>query len=265
MAKKQDLTRLISLLAAPMTALSLLAPAMGQSVLQPELAAVDYNPPNRGAPSQTRNALSRAGLCGDLTAVQPTQTNWGETLAARPTFGIYVNAPATKLKFELKDESSGEILHQAIFEQITGPGISLYTLPDTVPALEINRPYRWQVSLECEQFSTIQARQRGTKTSDGMIVRRAPDEALQTALASTSDNEKPSLLAANGLWYDTVHALLTWRLTFPETETWTPQWQGLLAHPMVQLDNLMEAAPIDCCLAADCPNTHGEPDESTLL
>ncbi|MFG6096284.1 DUF928 domain-containing protein [Leptothoe sp. ISB3NOV94-8A] len=265
MAKQQYSTRLISLFAAPVAALSLFTPAMGQSALQPELTAVNYNPPNRGAPSHTRNALSRAGLCGDLTAVQPTQTNWGETLAARPTFGIYVNAPATHLTFELKDESSGEILHQANFEQIAGPGISLYTLPDTAPALEVNRPYRWQVSLECEQFSTVQVPQRGMRTSDGMIVRRAPGDELQTALAATSNNEKPSLLAANGLWYDTVDALLTWRLTFPETDTWTAQWQSLLTHPMVQLDHLMEATPIDCCLAADCPHTDTELDLSTSL
>ena len=252
MAKQLYSARLLSLLAASIASLSLLTPAMSQSALQPQLSAVNYNPPNRGAPSRTRNALSRAGLCGDLTAIQPSQTNWGETLAARPTFAIYVSEPATDLTFELKDESSGEIVYQTLFDQISGPGISLYTLPDTAPALEVDRSYRWQVSLECEQFSTLRVPQRGTKLSDGVIVRRASDE-LQIALANTTDSEKPSLLAANGLWYDTVYTLLTWRLTFPETETWTEQWQGLLTHPMVQLDHLLDAAPIDCCLAADCP------------
>ena len=259
MARLLHPTHLISLFAAPIAVLSLFTPAMGQSAgqptLQPGLASVQYDPPNRGAPSETRNALSRAGLCGNLTAIQPTQTNWGETLREHPTFAIYVDAPATNVTFQLEDKMTGETLHQTIFDQVTGPGISLYTLPKTAPALETNRQYRWQVSLDCEQFSTPQIPQRGTRASDGTIVRRPLSDEIQTALATTADNEKPAWFAANGLWYDTVQALLTWQLTYPDTETWVDQWQGLLAHPMVQLDELMEATPIDCCLTADCPTS----------
>ncbi|MEM8612695.1 MAG: DUF928 domain-containing protein [Cyanobacteria bacterium P01_H01_bin.105] len=266
MARLLYITRLLSMFAVPIAALSLFTPAMGQSALQPELAAVQYNPPNRGAPSETRNALSRAGLCGNLTAIQPSQTNWGETIRERPTFAIYVDESAKNLTFELEDKMTGETLHNVIFDQVTGPGISLYTLPDTAPALEIDHQYRWQVSLECEQFSTPQTPQRGTKASDGTIVRRTLSNELQTALATTADNEKPALLAANGLWYDTVQTLLAWQLTYPDTETWVEQWQGLLKHPMVQLHDLLESAPVDCCLAANCPTASADmPDTERLV
>lgn len=211
-------------------------------------AAIQYNPPNRGAPSETRNAASRTGRCGDLTAVQPTQTNWGETLRAYPTFGIYVSAPATNLTFELKDERSKEILHRVSFAQIEGPGISLYTLPDTVPALATNRLYRWQVSLDCTQFNTAHVQHTGTKTSDGVILRRAVSDELQTVLDNAASDEKVSLLATNGLWYDTVHTLLMEQFNQSGPETWVAQWQSLVSHPTVQLDTLMDATLLDCCL-----------------
>lgn len=213
--------------------------------------ALQYNPPNRGAPSSTWNAGSR-GSCIDLTAVQPTQTNWGETLMARPTFGLYVSKPATNLTFELRDEQSQEILHRATFDQVAGPGISLYTLPDTVPALEPNQYYRWQVSLDCAQFNTDEIKYTGGKESGGMIVRRVASDELQTRLETTADDEKPALFATNGLWYDTVYALLMQQSHPSEPEQWTDAWQDLLAHPMVQLNNLMEATLVECCLAVDC-------------
>lgn len=234
-----------ALLISPISALSLGLPSL----------ALQYNPPNRGAPGYTRNAGSRTGPCGDLTAVQPTQTNWGETLVERPTFGIYVAEPTTDLTFELKDERSQEILHRATFDHVAGPGISLYTLPDTAPALEPNQFYRWQVSLECEQFNSEHIQYTGSKTAGGMIVRRLASDPLPTTLATATADEKPALLASHGLWYDAVHALLLQSLEHPETETWTDAWQTLIAHPMVQLNHLTEAVPIDCCLAAACPET----------
>ncbi|MBE9065662.1 DUF928 domain-containing protein [Leptolyngbya cf. ectocarpi LEGE 11479] len=216
--------------------------------------ALQYNPPNRGAPSNTWNAGSRGG-CIDLTAVQPTQTNWGETLMAHPTFGIYVSEPATNLTFELRDERSKEILHRVTFDQIDGPGISLYTLPDTAPALEPDQYYRWRVSLDCAQFNTDKIQYTGGKESGGMIVRRALSDELQTHLETMADAEKPALFATQGLWYDMVHTLLMQPSHQAETEQWTDSWQSLLAHPMVQLHNLMEATLVDCCLAVDCPES----------
>ncbi|MGD1855561.1 MAG: DUF928 domain-containing protein [Leptolyngbyaceae cyanobacterium] len=209
--------------------------------------ALQYNPPNRGAPSNTWNAGSRSGACGDLTAVQPTQTNWGETLRARPSFGIYVSEPATKLTFELRDERSQDLIHRVTFDQISGPGISFYTLPDTAPPLEPDQYYRWQVSLECAQFSTDNVQYTGDRQSGGMVVRRTVSDELHTQLQATTSDQIPERLAANGLWYDAVHTLLL------QSEDQTDAWQRLLAHPMVQLNDLMEATLIDCCLAADCP------------
>ncbi|MEM6255230.1 MAG: DUF928 domain-containing protein [Cyanobacteria bacterium P01_D01_bin.156] len=221
--------------------------AMGTVLSLPGLA-LQYNPPNRGAPSSTWDAGSRTGPCGNLTAVQPTQTNWGETLQARPSFGIYVSDPVTNLTFELRDERSQQILHQVTFEQVDGPGISFYTLPETAPALQVNQYYRWQISLECEQFSTANITYTGSRQADGIIFRRRASDELQTALADTPDAEKPDLLATNGLWYDMVHSLLLQQ----QSEQWTEAWQTVLAHPMVQLNNLMEATLVDCCLSVDC-------------
>lgn len=222
--------------------------------------ALQYNPPNRGAPGSTWNAGSRTGPCGDLTAVQPTQTNWGETLEERPTFGIYVSEPAADVTFELRDERSQEIIHTATFEQMDGPGISLYTLPDSAPALTAGQYYRWQVSLDCAQFNTAIIQYTGTREDGGIIMRQAISEELQTQLATVTDADKPALLASHGLWYDMVHALMVQRMEKTDRETrtteWSNGWQTLVTHPMVQLTNLMDAVPIDCCLTADCPRSN---------
>lgn len=212
--------------------------------------ALKYNPPNRGAPANTRDAGSRnGGTCGNLTAVQPSQTNWGETLMGHPTFGIYVSEPVTNLMFELRDERSQAILHTATFAQVNGPGISLYTLPDSAPALEPNHYYRWRVSLECEQFNTAHIQYTDTREAGGMIMRRVASDELQANLATTTDTDTPALLAANGLWYDMIQALLTKQSA--DTEQWTDAWQTLLVHPMVNLNNLMEATLIECCLVSE--------------
>ncbi len=253
-----------ALFISPLTVLGMGQPGLTQALAQSQLlVALQYNPPNRGAPGSTWNAGSRTGPCGDLTAVQPTKTNWGETLKSHPTFGIYVAEPATNLIFELRNERSQEIVHSVTFAQVTGPGISLYTLPDSVPALEPNQYYRWQVSLDCEQFNTANIQYDGDKQVGGMVMRQLANDELQAQLATVPDTDKPALLAAHGLWYDMVHVLMVQHLeqstTETETvepwmETWKNNWQAIVSHPMVQLTNLMDAVPIDCCLAADCPS-----------
>ncbi|MEO1399855.1 MAG: DUF928 domain-containing protein [Cyanobacteria bacterium J06635_1] len=227
------------------------------------LVALRYNPPNRGAPSLTRNAGSRTGLCSDMTALQPTQTNWGETLDARPTFGIYVAEPVSSLTFELKDILSNEIVHRTTFETINGPGISLYQLPDTAASLEPDRLYRWQISLDCELTGK-------TDKADGVIMRRVASDELQAALDATPESDMPTLLAEHGLWYDAVKTLLRQRLNQSENETLAADWQQLMQHPVVQLDNLLEAEPIECCLAhvpsppsADTSTSADTPDTPT--
>ncbi|MEO0867461.1 MAG: DUF928 domain-containing protein [Cyanobacteria bacterium J06642_11] len=227
--------------------------------------ALQYNPPNRGAPSRTWDAGSRTGACGNLTAVQPTQTNWGETLQERPTFGIYVSEPAQNITFELRQERTQEIVHQATFAQVDGPGISLYTLPETAPALAANQPYRWQISVECAQFSTDNIEYTDSRQADGIIFRRVASDELTANLVATPETEHPALLAANGLWYDTIHALLLQQAVEPaEPDAWTQAWQTLLLHPMVQLNKLMDATLVECCLSEDatlsavpqpCPTT----------
>lgn len=215
--------------------------------------ALEYNPPNRGAPPNTRDAGRREGFCGDLTAVQPAGTNWGATLLERPTFGLYVAEPAKNLTFTLKDESSDEVLYTAELGDLEGPGISLYTLPDDAPALELDQWYRWEVSLECEQFETELTPNQSIKQVGGVIVRQADDE-LQTALANTTAAERPNLLAINGIWYDAVHTLMVQWMQQPDSETWQNAWQTLIEHPAVLLlEDLQDTMPIISCQIADVP------------
>ncbi len=225
------------------------------TVLSSELQvlALEYNPPNRGAPPNTRDAGNREPFCGNLTAIQPSKTNWGATLLERPTFGLYASVPVRDLTFTLKYEGSDESLYTTTLGDLTEPGISLYTLPDDAPALEIDQWYRWEVSLECGQFDTENIRNQSIKRVGGVIVRQAVDNELQAALTDAAADEKPNLLAMNGIWYDSVRALMLQWMQQPDSETWREAWQTLIKHPTVLLqeDYLQNAMPTASCRVSD--------------
>ncbi len=201
------------------------------------LSLSPYNPPNRGAPGRTRDAGSRS--CG-LVALVPTQTHWGETLEPHPTFWFYVANPAERMVFELRDEMTGESVFTTEFAALAGPGIGSFALPKTAPALESDRLYRWQLTLDCPHTDS-------DPTVNSIVVRRQADPELAAKLQTALPTERVDLLATHGLWYDTLTDLAQLRTSDPQNPEYAEAWADLLQHPIVGLDDMVEIPLIPCC------------------
>lgn len=207
--------------------------------------SVPYNPPNRGAPGESSTADAGSRGCG-LVALEPAQTHWGETLQAQPSFWLYATGPGT-VELVLSEESTNTVIYRGSFAATHGAGIGQYSLADTAAVLEVDQIYRWQFSLDCPG--------NPDPVVTGIVVRRAAPEALQSALESASPREQIDLLAASGLWYDTLTTLATLRQANPNSPELATAWVDLLSHDAVGLDQRLgtafepvATAPlIDCC------------------
>jgi len=199
-------------------------------------ASIPFNPPNRGAPGQTRDAGTRP-LCQtpDLpfTAIAP-YVNWGETTSQRPTFWLYIPYAAGDVEFFLRNEQTQEELFRYTFRVQEAAGIHPFTLPPEMPELEPDKVYGWQLDFVCNPESRIKFR------TTGVIVRRLPSEELAAAIASASPREQAILYAEAGLWYDALATIATLRHQFPENSQYAEDWASLLTHPIVELDDLLD-------------------------
>lgn len=206
-----------------------------------ENSGLSFNPPNRGAPgssSTIRDAGSRG--CGIVT-LEPTQTHWGETLQPQPTFWVYLTEAGRTLQLSLTPEGGEDVLYTATYANIPAVGISRLAVPDAVPELEPDVPYRWTLSVDCPDESG------DDPFTTGIVVRRSPTAELTQQLASADPEERMTLLASHGFWYDTLTAIGDRRRQIPESEAAFLAWTSLLEHELVQLDDVVDRPLTDCC------------------
>jgi hypothetical protein len=200
-------------------------------------ASIPFNPPNRGAPGQTRDAGSRP-LCATpelpFTAIAPL-VNWGETIAQRPTFWLYLPYAAGDVEFFLRDEQTQEEVFRHTFAVRDAGGIHPFTLPPSTPHLEPDKLYNWQMDFVCNP-------ETGTKfRATGMIVRREPSDELVAAIATATPREQAILYAEAGLWYDALAKVAALHHQFPDDSQFAADWASLLTHPIVELGDLVDA------------------------
>ena len=215
----------------------------------------NFQPPDRGAPGTRADAGSRGGCSHSpnqsqkLTALIPT-TNWGETIAAHPTFWLYIPTRPTTVEFLLTDEDSDKVVYEGKFPVTQGPGIVSFPLPETAPPLEEGKAYRWIFTFSCppEQMSTsTNSNIPVPPTVSGVIARIAPSAELSQQLKNASLNEKLALYAENGLWYETLTELAQLRRTQPQNPQVAAQWMYLLQHEAVKLNNISQEPILSCC------------------
>lgn len=202
----------------------------------------NYEPPNRGAPGETSDLGSRP-LCkkaaNPFTAISPS-TNWGETIAPRPTFWLYLPYQASSVRLILRDEPTQEEIYRTTFTVSAGDGVARFQLPETAPPLEIDRLYNWQFDFICD------AENRSRFRVSGLVVRRAVPEDLQAQLNRATPQERVALLAERGFWYDTLTALADLRLVGPNLSL-DEGWRSLLGHSAIGLEDLTEKPLLACC------------------
>lgn len=143
---------------------------------------------------------------------------FGTTLAARPTFFVYVptikpEAGVTpQMQFVLRTADNRQI-YTTTFSKIPNPGIISFTLPATAnsPSLELGKTYRWTVTLICNPNDEDRSR---NKLTAGSIQRIAPPSQMVRDLAqAASPQDKVAVYAKYGIWYDALGEIANLRRT----------------------------------------------------
>jgi hypothetical protein len=119
-----------------------------------------------------------------------------------------------------------------------------FSLPETAPPLEVNRAYRWQVYFNCDpniepSFTEVQ----------GIVKRVAADKTLQTSLTSANSiKERIAIYAQQGLWQETITALIEFRQNNPNNPELDEYWSNLLSSPHVKLEDFISEPLANCCI-----------------
>lgn len=205
-----------------------------QSPPQPKQESPDfsgYGRPGRRAGGGSRSPCSP--IKPPLTALMPV-TNWGKTVAERPTFWFYVpyspqEAPAGE--FVLQEEKGNDV-YRIPFTLPKTPGFVSFSTPPKEAPLETNKSYRWYFKLYCEsqKLST-------PVFVEGWVQRVEPTPQLENQWRSAKAREYV-VYAANGIWYDAVASLAQLRLTNPLNARLNDDWANLLSSRGVGLERL---------------------------
>jgi hypothetical protein len=144
-------------------------------------------------------------LCGSQDAITPLvpQSNISRTIAARPTLFVSLPQPSVRTVTMRLESESGEILYfgQMAIDRIA-PQIARVKLPETAPALETGKRYKWSSAFTC-----------GARLDPNDPIFSGWIERVSSPAALSQQQAKPSLALvaayeANGLWLDALTALV---------------------------------------------------------
>lgn len=157
-----------------------------------------------------------------LMALVPI-TNYGLTLAERPTFWVYLpKTSAKQVVLSLREEGTRH--HSQTFLPITGePGAIGIKLSDNSPPLEVNKNYQWAVVLVCGE------KPGPNDPAIASWVRRiAAPEPHNSNLYQKTALEQAYWYGKQGIWYDAVTALAQERRSQPANKALAGIWANFL-------------------------------------
>ncbi len=200
-------------------------------------------PPHRGTPRTDEGTGSR-GDCLHKPSLPPLTSLVGTkqlklTTSSHPTFWVYVPYTQAEAPYGEFSLQTGEREIYRTQLQLPGkPGIVGVSLPSTVPPLEVGKPYRWYVDINCAAAES--AADFSTPASlTGMVERIDFPANLNQELETTS---KPLKRIANyaehGIWYDALTELVQLCLQQPENNTLKQTWHKLLSDRHVDLEDI---------------------------
>jgi hypothetical protein len=181
----------------------------------------------------------------ELTALVPLQKQLkdqsileivgGVTTSERPTFWFNVpytnDSPNLNAEFILKDSTDNDIYRAAIALP-SKPSVISVPLPSTV-GLEIGKTYRWYLKVHCSQQQTAKV----PIYVSGDIKRVNLDFDVEQQLkAAKNSQQKATIYAANGIWFDSITELAQILLANPNDRSVIDDWHSLLQS--VGLDNI---------------------------
>lgn len=220
----------------------------------------NYTPPsNLGRPGGREGGGSRGPCIGETSnliqnpiALVPGN-GFGTTLAARPTFFVYVptikSGVKPQMQFVLRT-TENRVVYRTTFSTIPNPGIVSFSLPDRVnsPTLEMGKTYNWTFTLVCNPNDDDRS---GNKLAAGSVQRIAPPSQMASELArTTSPQDKVAVYARYGIWYDALGAIATLRRT-SDNPSLQNDWLALLSS--VELQKIANQPLIQPLLAFETP------------
>lgn len=209
-------------------------------------------PPDRGAPrsGRARGGASR-GECSatrlPLVTLVPANPSIpdhagsvGLTASPHPTFWFYLPLPLSlenSAEFLLLDENGHYLYNTTISNSQGHSGVIKVAVPDTTPALAVNKTYIWIFQVNCGVGNPI--------STWGEIERVELDQSITTQLQQASTREQAELYATNGIWYEAITLLAELRLANPNDATLTTDWESLLES--AGLADVAEQPLLSCC------------------
>ncbi|WP_017718159.1 DUF928 domain-containing protein [Kamptonema formosum] len=182
----------------------------------------EFEPPSDAAPVSTVGAGTRSEELSQLIPLIP-ENKIGRTVAARPTFFVYVPATSSKeVFFSLQDENRN-VQYQTTLKMSGQGGIVRVTLPADAPELEIGKNYMWFFAT-INEGDILRPDSRGVS---GWVKRvEAPTSSAQNS--SLTPVALATLYAESGIWYDTVAVLGAAKQAQPGDATLAAEWKELL-------------------------------------
>jgi Domain of Unknown Function (DUF928) len=192
-------------------------------------------PVDIGEPGQRAGAGSRR-TCGEqtaqfgkgLTALVPlsqagnstgnstgnSEVVFGITSIDRPTFWFYTSyQPPFAGTFVLQDQT-GAVVYESPVTLPETRGVIRLSLPNTVAALQVDRPYHWFLKIYCQSQSPPDS------FVDGWIQRKAISPTLQNQLANATPQEQVTLYANNGIWFEALSTAAELHRANPNDLNW---------------------------------------------
>lgn len=215
---------------------SSLAQSQRQGTRLPAKAIV-FQPPREGAPKATTGAATRnGGACashaslsldrsqGAIALPILPQTQYGLTIADRPTFLAYVppETSAKQMFFSLKSEDGNQI-YQTFMPLTADKGVVAISLPSEAPELALDRNYKWSMAIVCGQ-----ALRPDSPRIEGWVKRIPKSSEISTRLPTLAPLDRVALYGRYGIWYDMMGDLNSLRRTSPNDKVIDRTWQQLL-------------------------------------
>lgn len=191
---------------------------------------VTFEPPKDGKPDSTVGGASRGEPCpqelssagGCLKPLMP-QSKDGLTVSERPTFLVYIPPnSANEIFFRLVGETNN-YRYQTKITGTSGGGVVSIKLPDSAPALEVGKNYKWTAIATGAEG--IRPDSPGVR---GEIRRIEPSPELKIQLEKVTPLERAALYGKAGIWFDTVGTLAELKRAQPEDATLAYAWKQLL-------------------------------------
>lgn len=203
--------------------------------ISPKWAAQNYqssleiSTPGHIAGGETQSLNNNCPVEGKpLTALVPS-SGFGVTVAAYPTFFVYMPAPSSQVstlqvEFVLTDSENNQV-YQSQFETNRKAGIITISLPSAagLAPLEIGQDYRWSFSIICQPSDRSQ-----NMIVEGLIRRVQLDPTLETQLAQASPERQFELYAERKIWQDALATLVQMRRNRPSDPQLAARWVQLL-------------------------------------